>query len=130
MRWWVGLYTHGLVYVCIYTCVIGLSSSLLFKYTHKYTQQANKQHTSKQTTTFTINRTQHTQVLRLFNLCEIGPRKAGGGMQVHDSQTSGEPRVTARQRARMTDLSLLLDVVLKAPLGYVCRVMLGRMCVG
>lgn len=47
------------------------------------------------------------RVLRLFNLCEIGGRR------------DGEAHVTARQRARMTDLSLLLDVVLKAPIACV-----------
>ena len=51
-------------------------------------------------------------MLRLFNLCEIGGRREQKG-------DVGDGRVTARQRARMTDLSLLLDVVLKAPIAYV-----------
>lgn len=51
------------------------------------------------------------RVLRLFNLCEIGGRR--------DQADDDVGRVTARQRARMTDLSLLLDVVLKAPIACV-----------
>jgi hypothetical protein len=71
-------------------------------------------------------------LLRMFNLCDIGPSRGQGaaGVEGGDGEQgapslfkppSEPPAMTPRQRARMADLSLLLDVILKTSSATVKR---------
>lgn len=51
------------------------------------------------------------KVLRLFNLCDIGTKS--GELEGALATKGARAELTANQHARMADLSLLLDVVLK-----------------